>query len=250
MEGVLEDLAKTLFNVSDDEGNVFTNVLRDFGEANAKNIMQHIKETHPSLYDVCKSVEQELISKKPTKAKPDGGEASSKNIMKDNDVRDPSLYDICNAVREELASKKPSQGQSKCVKTPHIQPQSHKPLCQDDDYNEDVKVLTPLMDFQEKETYYVAYFDMPGASRSSISVEIDGTSIIVKANKQPYPIGSDIFHKTERHMGRYLKKFQVLPDMLIGSCNANANYIDGVLAVHIPKLNNTNVKTRVPICFH
>lgn len=102
------------------------------------------------------------------------------------------------------------------------------------------------MDLKENEHEYVINVDIPGVNKSDIDISLDGNNLVISAERNhEKEDNNDRFHRFERSYGK-LSRNITLP---VNSNKEliNASYIDGVLSMKIPKLNNNNLSNKMKI---
>ena len=102
------------------------------------------------------------------------------------------------------------------------------------------------MDLKENEYEYVINVDIPGVNKSDIDISLDGNNLVISAERNhEKEDNNDRFHRFERSYGK-LSRNITLP---VNSNKEliNASYIDGVLSMKIPKLNNNNLSNKMKI---
>lgn len=97
------------------------------------------------------------------------------------------------------------------------------------------KFRTPSADIQEKENKVIATFELPGADKEDIELNVTDNKVEVKvskkAEKETKKKGAYSYSSFSQHFYRTLP----LPAG-VSAENADANYKNGVLTVEIPKL--------------
>ena len=102
---------------------------------------------------------------------------------------------------------------------------------------------TPSADISETEKEYVIRAELPAVKKEDVQVTFDDGMITIKGErKQQKEEKNEKFHRVESFYGSFERRFS-LPD------NVNADTIcceskDGVLTVHIPKLETPKTKAK------
>jgi HSP20 family molecular chaperone IbpA len=98
--------------------------------------------------------------------------------------------------------------------------------------------VTPHCDVYESDSAYLLVIDMPGASPDSLSVELTGNSLAIRAQRSPSSQGADVATTTfERHIE--------LPSDVDGS-STSAKLQGGVLRVEIAKAPSAR-RVKIPV---
>jgi HSP20 family protein len=96
---------------------------------------------------------------------------------------------------------------------------------------------TPLADIYETDSEFVVATDLPGIDRSVLEITVDENRLHVRGTRQlPEPPSGH----PERPGGNFLRTFNV-PNT-VDQSNIRADYKDGVLEVHLPKLKDQKTK--------
>jgi HSP20 family protein len=93
--------------------------------------------------------------------------------------------------------------------------------------------FTPDIDVVEIEDRYVILVDVPGVARESLSVELDGTRLIVsgiRPSRHPHGARPKV---VERGTGEFRREF-LLPALVDGN-GVTAKLADGVLRIEVPR---------------
>jgi HSP20 family protein len=92
----------------------------------------------------------------------------------------------------------------------------------------------PVVDIIEKPTELVILADMPGTSPDKIDIRFEDRSLIISARVEPRQDPSNTQYLLHEYgVGDFHRVFQVNED--VDPRRINAEYRDGVLAVHLPK---------------
>ena len=105
----------------------------------------------------------------------------------------------------------------------------------------------PSADISETDKEYLIRAEIPAVRKEDVKVTVDqGTITIEGERKQEKQEKTEKFHRTETFHGTFMRSFS-LPD------NANADAVrceskDGVLTVHIPKIEKQASKSKqIPV---
>lgn len=96
------------------------------------------------------------------------------------------------------------------------------------------------LDVSENEHAYVVHADIPGVKKEDIQVSIDGNEVTIGAEVSRGQENGDKVVHTERYYGKVLRSFTLAQD--IEDTAAEAKYVDGVLALTLPKKAETRAK--------
>jgi HSP20 family protein len=88
----------------------------------------------------------------------------------------------------------------------------------------------PAADIYETETEYSIAVDLPGIERAALEISLDNNRLTIRGERV---LDNEGQHRTERPVGRFLRKFGV-PGGVDQKAIA-ADYKDGVLRVQLPK---------------
>ncbi len=103
-------------------------------------------------------------------------------------------------------------------------------------------VWTPRVDLAESENAYLVHLDVPGMKKEDLEVNFQDGSVTVSGTRNEQEIGEDAnFVRVERRFGRFYRSFD-LPKT-VDSTKIEAKYEDGVLAIRIPKAEESKPKT-------
>jgi HSP20 family protein len=95
---------------------------------------------------------------------------------------------------------------------------------------------SPRVNIVEEEKSYCVTADLPGVPKENIDVSIDGGVLTIKAHSESETKeekeGQIIRH--ERHEGKYLRRLALGNN--VTSKNIDAKLKDGVLTIHVPKV--------------
>lgn len=102
------------------------------------------------------------------------------------------------------------------------------------------RFFSPNVDIIERKEELVLYIDIPGSAPEEIDVQFeDGTLSIAGKVKSRQPTGVAYLTK-EYDVGDFQRSFRVREQ--IDSSKISANYTNGVLALHLPKLQAAQAK--------
>ena len=103
------------------------------------------------------------------------------------------------------------------------------------------QVSTMPCDIHESETGYLLSFDVPGFSKSDLSIEVDGDQVLVSGErKKEESLKGVRSHRTERFHGKFSRTFTVPKGIDANKIKANCE--NGVLHLMIPKADNAKVR--------
>lgn len=91
--------------------------------------------------------------------------------------------------------------------------------------------MTPVVDIYENDNEILLFADMPGVTKENISVNIDNGKLSVSGVRKLEAVGSASWE--EFGDVEYLRNFSV--PQTIDVNKVNAELIDGVLKLHLPK---------------
>lgn len=103
----------------------------------------------------------------------------------------------------------------------------------DADRSDDVEVADwyPAADVYETDAEYTVSIDLPGIDRATLDISIDEGRLAIKGQRA---VGGAKHHQAECPHGKFNRTFTVPSS--INQNDISANYKDGVLKVHLPKL--------------
>lgn len=100
---------------------------------------------------------------------------------------------------------------------------------------------TPTVDISETDTEYVIKAELPEIKKEEVKVTVeDGVLTITGERKQEREERGKKFHRVERSYGRFVRSF-TLPES-VDEAKVKAEYIDGVLNLHLPKSEKAKPK--------
>jgi HSP20 family protein len=102
---------------------------------------------------------------------------------------------------------------------------------------------SPSVDIEEEDDKYVIKADLPGVDKKDIEVKFEGGVLSIRGEKQTESeTGKGTKrHRTERFHGTFARSF-TLPDA-VKADKVDASYKDGVLALTIPKSEESKPKS-------
>ena len=103
---------------------------------------------------------------------------------------------------------------------------------------------TPPIDIWETEGELVYAFDLPGIPEETIAVDLDDSTLTVSGSRQRTEIEDGRFFRYERPFGEFTRSV-ALPEGS-GDGEASAHYANGVLEVHVQKLEQSKPR-RLPV---
>ena len=94
---------------------------------------------------------------------------------------------------------------------------------------------SPVVDIKETETEYLVNAELPGVKKEDFKISLDeGVLTIEGERRQEKEVKGEKTHRVERFYGTFCRSF-TLPEY--ADANAiRAEYTNGVLNVHVPKL--------------
>lgn len=98
--------------------------------------------------------------------------------------------------------------------------------------------LTPPCDLYESDGEYLILVDMPGASSDSLSVELTGNELAIRAQRPPSSQGSDVAATT------FERRIELPSDVDAGSTSALLQ--GGVLQVRVAKAASAR-RVKIPV---
>jgi HSP20 family molecular chaperone IbpA len=95
-------------------------------------------------------------------------------------------------------------------------------------------VYRPLVDILEDKDELILVADLPGASSDSIDINFEDGVLTVQGQVEPRYKSDHQFLLVEYGLGDFYRTFRVSEQ--IDSSRIHATYADGVLTVHLPKV--------------
>lgn len=105
----------------------------------------------------------------------------------------------------------------------------------------------PKVDIQEQEKEFVVFADIPGVDPKDIEIDMDGNTLTLKGERKTVKEEKDKenYYRIERTTGKFYRQF-TLPETVDGhKISAKAKL--GVLAIHIPKAENTKNQRKIQV---
>ena len=103
------------------------------------------------------------------------------------------------------------------------------------------RTWSPPVDIYETPDALILSVDLPGVSKEGVSIEIHQNTLILKGQRpQNTEVKDDRYHRVERAYGPFQRTF-MLP-MQVDQEKVQAMYHDGVLELHLPKLEAAKPK--------
>ena len=90
---------------------------------------------------------------------------------------------------------------------------------------------TPAADVYNREGEYLIAVDLPGVSREGLDISLSDDRLFIRGERPP---DAEAGERTERPVGRFLRKFGPLPPT-VDQKSISAEYRDGVLRLRLPK---------------
>jgi HSP20 family protein len=108
-------------------------------------------------------------------------------------------------------------------------------------------VSSPNLDVREEKDHYTVRIDMPGASKESIKVNVDGRLLTISGDRTTVneTKESDKVVRSERSMAEFVRSVE-LPGPVKAE-SVDAKYDNGVLTVTLPKAELSATGTSVPV---
>lgn len=103
----------------------------------------------------------------------------------------------------------------------------------------------PSLDFSETDKEYIVRIEAPGIAKDDFDIDLEGNVVTISGNRELTKEGHDeeMIWK-EREEGKFVRSLR-LPKTVVASKVA-AEYLDGVLTVHLPKAEPT-VKSKIVV---
>ena len=103
---------------------------------------------------------------------------------------------------------------------------------------------TPALDVWETEGELVYAFDLPGIPEEKIAVDLEDSTLTVSGSRERTEMENGRFFRYERAFGEFTRSV-ALPEGT-GDGEARAHYANGVLEVHVQKLERSKPR-RIPV---
>jgi HSP20 family protein len=103
--------------------------------------------------------------------------------------------------------------------------------------------LQPRCDIRETKDHYLASFDVPGARKEDIKIEILGNQMVISGERREdlKTSENELSHHQERLYGKFERTFN-LPNT-VNTERIEAQYENGVLSIAIPKAEMSKGRT-------
>jgi HSP20 family protein len=100
----------------------------------------------------------------------------------------------------------------------------------------------PLMNISEDPNNLYVEALAPGLDPNTLSVSVRGDQLVISGEKQPVPknIKSEFIHRNERAAGQFTRSLSLSAG--VESDQVQANYINGVLKIILPKVEKAKPK--------
>lgn len=100
-------------------------------------------------------------------------------------------------------------------------------------------------DIKEIEDAYILEAELPGVDRENIDLEINSDYLTIRVNNEEViEEDNDNYIRKERHSGTYQRNFR-LNNVKVD--DVNAEYINGILHVNLPKAEKSNSNRKIDI---
>jgi len=113
-------------------------------------------------------------------------------------------------------------------------------------HEEDSVDFRPKVNTRETEESYHIEVELPGVKKEEVNIEVDGNVLSISGErnvKEEYK--DENYHKVESRFGHFSRSF-TLPEKVDVS-NIEAEFVNGILEVQIPKLKVDNLSTKITI---
>lgn len=100
----------------------------------------------------------------------------------------------------------------------------------------------PLMNISEDHDNIYVDALAPGLEPQTLNVSVSGDQLVISGEKKPLPksVKNELVHRSERSAGQFSRSLSL--SMGVESSKVEANYIDGVLKIVLPKLEAAKPK--------
>ncbi|HDP67691.1 MAG TPA: Hsp20/alpha crystallin family protein [Candidatus Marinimicrobia bacterium] len=96
-------------------------------------------------------------------------------------------------------------------------------------------LICPSVDIEEYDKYFLLHFELPGINKKDVTINVKDNILTVEGEKKAgKKSDSDKYHLSERVYGKFRRNFR-LPET-VDTENIEAEYVDGVLNLTVPKL--------------
>ena len=100
----------------------------------------------------------------------------------------------------------------------------------------------PAVDVQETATEYLVKADLPEVKKEDVKVSVeDGVLAVEGERRQEKEEKGMKFHRIERNFGKFVRRMAMPTD--VDQQKVAAEFKDGVLNVHLPKMPDTKPRT-------
>ncbi len=100
----------------------------------------------------------------------------------------------------------------------------------------------PAVNILETDTGFVLEMAAPGLSKKDFQIELDNGVLTISANREVQPQEGQTFVRREFGYGSFSRSFS-LPEV-VDLNGIRAEYVDGILKVHLPKVKEAIPQTR------
>jgi HSP20 family protein len=103
---------------------------------------------------------------------------------------------------------------------------------------------TPLVDISEDEKEYLIRVELPGVAKEHVRLTVENGTLRISGERRFEKEEKDDkkkYHRVERFYGSFVRSFTV-PENADGS-KVNATFTDGMLSVHLPKVEEAKPRT-------
>lgn len=97
----------------------------------------------------------------------------------------------------------------------------------------------PLVDITETPKEYLVRAELPGMKKEDVSITID-EGVLTLSGERREEYSDEKRHRSERYYGRFERSFSIPSD--VAPDRIDAEYKDGVLAVHLPRAEQKKPK--------
>ena len=105
----------------------------------------------------------------------------------------------------------------------------------------DTSYWTPAVDIAEQENEYAVKVELPGVSKEDVKISLESNILTIKGEKkQEKEETKKNLHRVERSYGMFQRSF-TLPST-VKSDKIDATFIDGVLTITLPKVEEAKPK--------
>jgi HSP20 family protein len=107
--------------------------------------------------------------------------------------------------------------------------------------------LYPQIDLSETDKEFTIVTDLPGLTENDIEILTHAQSVIIRGNKETSKEDRGrTYHRIERSQGSFQREISLSED--IDESKVEASIKNGVLTIHLPKLQGENsTRRRIPI---